>query len=546
MSEPHAKRSASPDADELTTKRARVEAATAAAAVSDGAVSAAASVTADDAKEGANVVEEATINVSTSTDANAAQTIASADEPAQAEAGPAGAERERKRKGVGRDARGTEWRQRTPTGDAGEKKERLPKRKVAVLLGFCGTGYSGMQIQTHGSRTIEGDFFDALVKAGAISADNAVDHRKNDLQRAARTDAGVHAAGNCISLKMIIAPPLPEPYTTLTDYVNTLLPAQIRMWGFVRVMRSFQARQSCDSRVYEYLLPTYCLLPPSSADPLAKRLDETSPGWRVPLGAAAEFADAEPAPLEDGDVADPRARREYERRRGWRVDQASVDRFRALVKEYLGTHNFHNYTVGRPYTDRSVKRHMIEITVREPQVYGEIEWLSVKIHGQSFMLHQIRKMMSMAMLATRTGTPPRVIRESYNKQPIHVPKAPPLGLLLEAPQFATYNRKTRQQPKADEREYVDLAKYQKEMDAFKVEWIYDRLKKDELETHVFHKWIRQMDCTTSNVLAFLNTAGTIPPEASMQPAQDGGAAKQAAESDDESDVGDAKAEELEG
>jgi len=38
--------------------------------------------------------------------------------------------------------------------------------------------------------------FKALVKAGAVSEDNAVDHRKIDFQRAARTDAGVHAAGN--------------------------------------------------------------------------------------------------------------------------------------------------------------------------------------------------------------------------------------------------------------------------------------------------------------------------------------------------------------
>jgi tRNA pseudouridine38-40 synthase len=38
--------------------------------------------------------------------------------------------------------------------------------------------------------------FKALVKAGAVSDANAVDHRKVDVQRAARTDAGVHAAGN--------------------------------------------------------------------------------------------------------------------------------------------------------------------------------------------------------------------------------------------------------------------------------------------------------------------------------------------------------------
>lgn len=45
-----------------------------------------------------------------------------------------------------------------------------------------------------------------------------------------------------ISLKMIYDPPLPEGFSTLRDYVNSFLPPQIRMWGFIRTMKSFQAR----------------------------------------------------------------------------------------------------------------------------------------------------------------------------------------------------------------------------------------------------------------------------------------------------------------
>lgn len=117
------------------------------------------------------------------------------------------------------------------------------------------TAYS----QAH-AETIEGEVFKALVKAGAVSEENAVDHRKVDVQRAARTDSGVHAAGNwyvpavssvyrrsqaealSISLKMIVEPPLPSPHTTLASYVNKFLPDQIRMWGYVRTIKSFQAR----------------------------------------------------------------------------------------------------------------------------------------------------------------------------------------------------------------------------------------------------------------------------------------------------------------
>ncbi len=30
--------------------------------------------------------------------------------------------------------------------DSGTKKERLPKKKYAILIGFCGAGYNGMQM----------------------------------------------------------------------------------------------------------------------------------------------------------------------------------------------------------------------------------------------------------------------------------------------------------------------------------------------------------------------------------------------------------------
>jgi tRNA pseudouridine38-40 synthase len=56
---------------------------------------------------------------------------------------------------------------------------------------------------------------------------------------------------------------------------------------------------------------------------------------------------------------------------------------------WLTRSNFHNYTIGKPFSDRSVKRFMITIDVSDPTLYGDIEWISVKIHGQSFMLHQI-------------------------------------------------------------------------------------------------------------------------------------------------------------
>ena len=80
--------------------------------------------------------------------------------------------------------------------EAEEGKVRHAKRKVALLMSFCGTGCSGMQckltwilllrfmiedfsaVQGGDIRTIEGLLFDAMVKAGAISSDNSDDPTK--------------------------------------------------------------------------------------------------------------------------------------------------------------------------------------------------------------------------------------------------------------------------------------------------------------------------------------------------------------------------------
>lgn len=61
--------------------------------------------------------------------------------------------------------------------EEGEKEERRPKRKVAVLVGYCGHGYKGMQLNPP-TKTIEGDLFEAFVKAGAISRANSNDPKK--------------------------------------------------------------------------------------------------------------------------------------------------------------------------------------------------------------------------------------------------------------------------------------------------------------------------------------------------------------------------------
>ena len=53
-----------------------------------------------------------------------------------------------------------------------DSEARRPKRKVAVMIGYAGSGYKGMQINAN-EKTIEGDIFKAFIAAGAISKANA-------------------------------------------------------------------------------------------------------------------------------------------------------------------------------------------------------------------------------------------------------------------------------------------------------------------------------------------------------------------------------------
>ena len=185
-------------------------------------------------------------------------------------------------------------------GDA----HKPPKRKVAILMGYCGRNYYGMQacveapsvrrvrvaklgspsadervhafgpaaaaatVSNPGMRTIESELFRALHLAGGVSDANAEDPRKvravrgpewawghapmplgvdgrrgcgrrrapwvraravrrvaqYHFNRAARTDRGVHAAGQVVSLKLQLVP-------DLVKHINTHLPPEIRVFG---------------------------------------------------------------------------------------------------------------------------------------------------------------------------------------------------------------------------------------------------------------------------------------------------------------------------
>jgi tRNA pseudouridine38-40 synthase len=114
--------------------------------------------------------------------------------------------------------------------------------------------------------------------------------------------------------------------------------------GFVKVIRSFHAKTLCDSRVYEYILPTYVFIPPEK-----KFNSEVSNSATQKV-----FVDVPTATPE-----------EMVEKRKYRVSQETLEYVRQGFKEYGGTHNYHNFTIGRSPQEKSCTRYIVNSQVRD-------------------------------------------------------------------------------------------------------------------------------------------------------------------------------------
>ncbi|KAF1847408.1 tRNA pseudouridine synthase-like protein [Cucurbitaria berberidis CBS 394.84] len=472
-----------------------------------------------------------------------------------------------------------------------EAEERRPKRKVAVMIGYSGTGYKGMQIDNK-QKTIEGDLFNAFVAAGAISKANASDPKKSSLVRCARTDKGVHAAGNVVSLKLIIEE------DDIVEKINSHLSEQIRVWGIQRTIGSFSCYQACDSRWYEYLIPTHSFLPPHPSSFIGKKLEEYAEkendmqGYRNRQAEVANFwpdveekyikpifealddsirplvqealynveaVDAPPGEdvlieasiddksnkeaaedevketidtikknepnltldtdgdgtraLPDGTVNQPALeeaiktlKKAYlDAKKAYRISPERQARVQTALDNYLGTRKYHNYTVHKKFNDKSAQRYIKSFKVApQPIIINDTEWLSLKVHGQSFMMHQIRKMVGMAALTVRCGTDPKIMEESFGNVVVRIPKAPGLGLLLERPVFDSYNEK---QASQHGREKIDFNRFNKEIEEFKEREIYQRIFREEAQGNQFNTFFTHLDNYKDSQFLYLTSGG---------------------------------------
>ncbi len=221
-------------------------------------------------------------------------------------------------------------------------------------------------------------------------------------------------------------------------------------------------------------------------------------------------------------------------KRAYRIHPARLARVQSALSRFIGTHKFHNYTVDKSSKDASATRNIKSFNVNlTPIIINDTEWLSLKVHGQSFMMHQIRKMVSMVALIVRCGCHEGRMQDSFMPDRISIPKAPSLGLLLERPVFDAYNERLEQFG----HKKIDFGRYEKEMEEFKQREIYERIFGEEEKENVFHAFFTGLDNTRSAQLLYLSSVGLVAMERKIEGGNGGGKRERAIEDVDSEDEG---------
>ncbi|KAL0263956.1 UNVERIFIED_CONTAM: hypothetical protein PYX00_010902 [Menopon gallinae] len=315
--------------------------------------------------------------------------------------------------------------------------------KHAFLVAYNGKNYRGCQ-HNGDTETVEKAFVEGLVETGLIKACNGCP-AKIGLQRCSRTDAGVHAAMNVFVAKTSEDPGDAEALRSV------LAARDIHVYGAVRVSKHFNVMRACDSRVYEYFVPTFFLGGATHAEDLKN------------------FA-------EGGDLDDVRAFR-----------LGDVGGVAAVFKNYVGTREYHNFTTSK--NERGTQRYIRAVDVDLVERDG-IEYARVSLHGQGFLYNQVRKMVGHAVEHVRYAADGDFFRP-FGAERTRVSTAPAQFLLLERPLFCAYNGSPR-------RVHAPIAVDEEALLSTKERIVYAEILRPENVCHFF-QWAFRAACVALGV-----------------------------------------------
>jgi tRNA pseudouridine38-40 synthase len=123
------------------------------------------------------------------------------------------------------------------------------------------------------------------------------------------------------------------------------------------------------------------------------------------------------------------------------VEEQGLERLRALVQKFKGTHNFHNYTTKMRASDPKAMRYIMDFQCELIDHKEKGRFYLFKIRGQSFIYHQIRKMIGIMVQIIHQDYKDNFIDNSFYQNSIAIWLAPPQGLFLDRVTFEAYNKK---------------------------------------------------------------------------------------------------------
>ncbi|SCN62182.1 pseudouridylate synthase, putative [Plasmodium chabaudi adami] len=261
--------------------------------------------------------------------------------------------------------------------------------------------------------------------------------------------------------------------------LNSNLPNDIKCFDIYKVTKSFDARKFCSFRLYEYLFPTYVLSPVQVVpkyekifEECVKHIDEYVENHKEAKkkkketekekgkqhdeenGSRIDKPDEESDKKVDKPDEENKVETKKTNGKAWGLETEDIFTIKEeksdltddelnnlfeIFSNYRGYHNFHCFTKNN--IDTTTFRYIKYFDVSTVKLYDH-NFISIRILGQSFLMHQIRKMITLAVETFRNATPKNSIYYSLNtKSYIPILLFPPDGLMLVCPYFNSYNEK---------------------------------------------------------------------------------------------------------
>ncbi|WCJ44312.1 hypothetical protein M5689_024986 [Euphorbia peplus] len=428
------------------------------------------------------------------------------------------------------------------------KTPRYKRRKIAIFFAYCGVGYQGMQ-KNPGAKTIEGDLEEALFHAGAVPDQDRGCPKRYDWARSARTDKGVSAVGQVVSGRFYIDPPglierlnsiLPSQFRVfgfkrVTGSFNSKKFCDRRRYVYLIPVFALDPARHRDRESVMASLGSDCELAKCFEcsergrkvfGVVGKRCFESkSEGFRTDVSLNNEEAvekcgiseDVEEVKVSETEIAEVECvapnsiegtlksetlvkssdsvavedggEGQEMKNNEFVYGEEQKERFNRILNYYVGSHNFHNFTTRTKAEDPSAIRYILSFDAKTIVTVEGIDFVKCEVVGQSFMLHQIRKMIGLAVAIMRNCSPESLITTALEKNVnITVPTAPEVGLYLDECFFTSYNKKWK-----DSHEELSMKDYEEEAEDFKMKYIYSHIASTEHKEGSVAVWLHSLN-----------------------------------------------------